>query len=58
LDLTVTSIDKYGSETPKDPGIPSEFPYKDRILAEVAEQRRLVRGSLDLQKRTYTRSRS
>jgi hypothetical protein len=30
-------------ETPKDPGIPSEFPYKDQILAEVAEQRRIVR---------------
>ena len=26
----------------KDPGIPNEFPYKDRILAEVAEQRRMV----------------
>lgn len=30
-------------ETPKDPGIPSEFPYKDQILAEVAEARRKVR---------------
>ena len=27
---------------PKDPGIPNEFPYKDQILAEVAEQRRIV----------------
>ncbi|KAI0643674.1 P-loop containing nucleoside triphosphate hydrolase protein [Trametes meyenii] len=25
---------------PKDPGIPNAFPYKDQILAEVAEQRR------------------
>jgi GNL3L/Grn1 putative GTPase len=25
---------------PKDPGIPNEFPYKDQILAEVAEERR------------------
>ncbi|KAI8984977.1 hypothetical protein BD414DRAFT_417885 [Trametes punicea] len=27
---------------PKDPGIPNAFPYKDQILAEVAEQRRLA----------------
>ena len=27
---------------PKDPGIPNEFPYKDQILAEVAEERRRV----------------
>ncbi|KAI0723530.1 hypothetical protein C8Q76DRAFT_723215 [Earliella scabrosa] len=26
----------------KDPGIPNNFPYKDQILAEVAEQRRLA----------------
>ncbi|OJT04433.1 Guanine nucleotide-binding protein-like 3 -like protein [Trametes pubescens] len=25
---------------PKDPGIPNAFPYKDQILAEIAEQRR------------------
>ncbi|KAI0047283.1 hypothetical protein FA95DRAFT_1559247 [Auriscalpium vulgare] len=30
------------SKTQKDPGIPNNFPYKDRILAEVAEQRRLA----------------
>ena len=30
------------SEHPKDPGIPNSFPYKDQILAEVAEQRRQV----------------
>jgi hypothetical protein len=29
-------------EHKKDPGIPNDFPYKDQILAEVAEQRRLV----------------
>lgn len=28
----------------KDPGIPNNFPYKDEILAEVAEQRRQVRS--------------
>jgi nuclear GTP-binding protein len=27
---------------PKDPGIPNDFPYKDQILAEVAEERRQV----------------
>ncbi|KAI0352721.1 P-loop containing nucleoside triphosphate hydrolase protein [Trametes cingulata] len=27
---------------PKDPGIPNAFPYKDQILAEVAEQRRIA----------------
>ena len=32
------------AETKKDPGIPNDFPYKDQILAEVAEQRRSVRG--------------
>lgn len=26
----------------KDPGIPNSFPYKEQILAEIAEQRRLV----------------
>ncbi|KJA16108.1 hypothetical protein HYPSUDRAFT_47760 [Hypholoma sublateritium FD-334 SS-4] len=31
---------QWKSKTPKDPGIPSEFPYKDQILAEVAEARR------------------
>ena len=29
-------------EHKKDPGIPNSFPYKEQILAEVAEQRRLV----------------
>jgi hypothetical protein len=27
---------------PKDPGIPNNFPFKEQILAEVAEQRRKV----------------
>lgn len=31
------------AEHKKDPGIPNNFPYKDQILAEVAEQRRIVR---------------
>ena len=30
----------WASEQTKDPGIPNNFPYKDQILAEVAEQRR------------------
>lgn len=34
------------SEQKKDPGIPNTFPYKDQILAEVAEQRKLVRLQL------------
>ncbi|KAF8816517.1 P-loop containing nucleoside triphosphate hydrolase protein [Phlegmacium glaucopus] len=33
---------QWKSRKPKDPGIPNEFPYKDRILAEVAEQRRMA----------------
>ena len=32
------------AEHAKDPGIPNSFPYKDQILAEVAEERRLVCG--------------
>ncbi|KAH6896389.1 GTP-binding protein [Coprinopsis sp. MPI-PUGE-AT-0042] len=31
---------QWKSKTPKDPGIPNDFPYKDEILAEVAEERR------------------
>jgi nuclear GTP-binding protein len=27
---------------PKYPGIPNEFPYKDQLLPEIAEQRRMV----------------
>jgi hypothetical protein len=30
-------------EKSKDPGIPNNFPYKDQILAEIAEERRQVR---------------
>jgi len=37
------NIGFFDVETPKDPGIPNDFPYKDQILAEVAEQRRIVR---------------
>ncbi|KAJ3571666.1 hypothetical protein NP233_g3595 [Leucocoprinus birnbaumii] len=33
---------QWKSKHKKDPGIPNDFPYKDQILAEVAEQRRLV----------------
>ncbi|RDX52992.1 hypothetical protein OH76DRAFT_1399571 [Lentinus brumalis] len=33
---------QWKSKTPKDPGIPNNFPYKDQILAEVAEQRRIA----------------
>ncbi|KAJ3492929.1 hypothetical protein NLJ89_g11135 [Agrocybe chaxingu] len=33
---------QWKSKKAKDPGIPNEFPYKDQILAEVAEQRRLA----------------
>ena len=35
-------------EKPKDPGIPNNFPYKDQILAEIAEERRQVRLLLSL----------
>jgi hypothetical protein len=31
-----------GQEHKKDPGIPNDFPFKDQLLAEVAEQRRIV----------------
>ncbi|TEB29419.1 hypothetical protein FA13DRAFT_1734606 [Coprinellus micaceus] len=31
---------QWKSKQKKDPGIPNDFPYKDQILAEVAEQRR------------------
>lgn len=30
------------TEKKKDPGIPNSFPFKEQILAEVAESRRLV----------------
>ncbi|KAI0773754.1 GNL3L/Grn1 putative GTPase-domain-containing protein [Fomes fomentarius] len=33
---------QWKSKHAKDPGIPNNFPYKDEILAEVAEQRRLA----------------
>lgn len=31
---------RFDKEKAKDPGIPANFPYKDQILAEIAEQRR------------------
>ena len=31
------------AEHKKDPGIPNNYPFKDQLLAEVAEQRRIVR---------------
>ncbi|KAF8632398.1 hypothetical protein AX17_004839 [Amanita inopinata Kibby_2008] len=33
---------QWKSKHKKDPGIPNDFPYKEQILAEVAEQRRLA----------------
>ncbi|EDR04910.1 uncharacterized protein LACBIDRAFT_303781 [Laccaria bicolor S238N-H82] len=33
---------QWKSKHKKDPGIPNDFPYKDQILAEVAEQRRVA----------------
>ena len=46
------------AEHAKDPGIPNNFPYKDQILAEVAEQRRLVcafsKGIVCLELREWT----
>lgn len=35
-------INRLIAETPKDPGIPNNFPFKDQILAEVSETRRIV----------------
>lgn len=32
----------FNLEKAKDPGIPANFPYKDQILAEIAEERRQV----------------
>ena len=37
-------------EQKKDPGIPNNFPYKDQILAEVAEQRRQAEEAKQLRK--------
>ncbi|CAK5276095.1 unnamed protein product [Mycena citricolor] len=33
---------QWKSKHKKDPGIPNTFPYKDQVLAEIAEQRRLA----------------
>ncbi|EED77903.1 predicted protein [Postia placenta Mad-698-R] len=40
---------QWKTNNPKDPGIPNNFPYKDQILAEVAEERR--RASEEKQRR-------
>ncbi|GLB33406.1 putative GNL3L/Grn1 putative GTPase [Lyophyllum shimeji] len=32
---------QWKSKKPKDPGIPNNFPFKDQILAEISEQRRI-----------------
>ncbi|KAL2315506.1 GTPase grn1 [Schizosaccharomyces pombe] len=32
---------QWKSRIPKDPGIPNSFPYKDKILAEIEEQKRI-----------------
>ncbi|EIM85608.1 uncharacterized protein STEHIDRAFT_169483 [Stereum hirsutum FP-91666 SS1] len=41
---------QWKSKTPKDPGIPNNFPYKDEILAEIAEERRLAAESKERKK--------
>ncbi|KAF9468784.1 hypothetical protein BDZ94DRAFT_1303952 [Collybia nuda] len=33
---------QWKSKSPKDPGIPNNFPFKDQVLAEVSEQRRIT----------------
>ncbi|KAF8189693.1 GTP-binding protein [Pholiota molesta] len=47
---------QWKSKTPKDPGIPSEFPYKDQILAEVAEQRRIAAEEKEKKKQEKQRA--
>ncbi|KAK2462345.1 hypothetical protein APHAL10511_005651 [Amanita phalloides] len=41
---------QWKSKHKKDPGIPNSFPYKEQILAEVAEQRRLAAEERQRQK--------
>ncbi|EKM59561.1 uncharacterized protein PHACADRAFT_181560 [Phanerochaete carnosa HHB-10118-sp] len=41
---------QWKSKQKKDPGIPNNFPYKDQILAEVAEQRRQAEEAKQLRK--------
>ncbi|KAJ3523723.1 hypothetical protein NM688_g8679 [Phlebia brevispora] len=41
---------QWKSKHKKDPGIPNNFPYKDQILAEVAEQRRQAEEAKQLRK--------
>lgn len=38
--LGSAEVFSFDPEKAKDPGIPANFPYKDQILAEIAEQRR------------------
>ena len=40
-----------GQEKTKDIGIPNNFPYKEQVLAEMAEQKRLVRITFSLMAR-------
>ena len=40
----------FNPEKAKDPGIPANFPYKDQILAEIAEQRRQAAEAKEKQK--------
>ncbi|KAJ8457539.1 hypothetical protein ONZ45_g18271 [Pleurotus djamor] len=41
---------QWKSKHKKDPGIPSTFPYKDQLLGEVAEQRRLAEEAKEKRK--------
>ncbi|KAF9474929.1 hypothetical protein BDN70DRAFT_884317 [Pholiota conissans] len=47
---------QWKSKVPKDPGIPSEFPYKDQILAEVAAQRRIAAEEKEKKKQEKQRA--
>ncbi|KAF7776804.1 hypothetical protein Agabi119p4_5197 [Agaricus bisporus var. burnettii] len=42
---------QWKSKHKKDPGIPNDFPFKDQILAEVAEQRRIAAEEKEQRKR-------
>ncbi|KAI0035639.1 P-loop containing nucleoside triphosphate hydrolase protein [Vararia minispora EC-137] len=45
---------QWKSKKPKDPGIPNSFPYKDQILAEIAEERRKDKRVAKAQAKTHT----
>ncbi|KAF8875335.1 hypothetical protein CPB84DRAFT_1796594 [Gymnopilus junonius] len=47
---------QWKSRKPKDPGIPNEFPYKDQILAEVAEHRRIAAEEKQVKKEEKQRA--